>query len=82
MANNRLYLVHEPSMVGAYIGKRMARGWYDGRNAGASLEELYEYVDSFHAETQDEYIVLKETDDKSNEMILVRNISLERKAEQ
>lgn len=28
MANNRMYLIHRPTMIGIMLGKRMAFGWY------------------------------------------------------
>jgi len=47
MANNRLWLVHEPSGESIYLGKRMGYGWY---GAPDSLgEQLNQWFDSLQA---------------------------------
>lgn len=57
MANNRMYLVHRPSLVGRYIGKRMGHGWYDGR---VDLTPLYDYVESITCLEQDDFFLIQE----------------------
>jgi hypothetical protein len=67
MANNRLYLVHEPSMTGVFLGKRMAWGWYfpkESEDLGEAIKALYEYVEGNAEFDQDAFVVWDETSDK------------------
>ena len=70
MANNRMYFVHRPTMVGAYLGKRMGWGWYPNESVSDPINALYRYVednsqaisDEDGNEAQDDFVILKESD--------------------
>ncbi len=61
MANNRIYLVHKPTLAGVFIGKRMGWGWYS-QPKGDSMEVFYDYVaeNSKTAKEQDDFIIVME----------------------
>lgn len=41
MANNRMFLVHRPSMARIHLGKRMARGWYRTGSLDDALADFF-----------------------------------------
>ena len=51
MANNRMFLVHLPTMLAAPLGKRMGWGWYtnDKARIGESVSLLFEVLERDHA---------------------------------
>jgi len=47
MANSRMYLVHRPSRVAVYLGKRMGWGWYDTPpDLAAKIDRLFDRAES------------------------------------
>lgn len=62
MANNRMYLIHRPTGLGAYLGKRMAGGWYDGQLVGANIQKLYDAVEP-ESGFSDDFVIVTERDD-------------------
>lgn len=45
MANNRMYLMHRPSGLYIYLGKRLANGWFDiPDNLGFKIEQLHRNI--------------------------------------
>ncbi len=54
MANNRMFLLHQPSGVAVYLGKRMATGWYDTpKCVGDRIKALFEQVELENVATDD-----------------------------
>lgn len=47
MANNRLYLVHEPSNTGIGLAKHMTQGWYGGAER---LNDFFDYTYNYSIE--------------------------------
>ena len=43
MANNRMFLIHKPSMLAIQLGKRMGEGWYDAPEK-SELERFFDHV--------------------------------------
>ena len=64
MANERMYLLHEPSGYGVYMGKRMGWGWYDVPAILPHLiQHLHEIVElEAVGDEQDAYIVVLDGD--------------------
>ena len=67
MANNRMYLVHTPTGLAVFLGKRMAHGWYRNSisDTNAELTNLYEVLDEMdppYANDQDNFKVIFELD--------------------
>ena len=65
MANNRMLLVHRPTGLAVFLGKRMAWGWYTSEGIGYRLEErissLFEEVEnSDYTGTQDDFALAME----------------------
>lgn len=67
MANNRMYLVHRPTRLGIYLGKRMAIGWYGVPPVlAARLQSLFDQVEQADYDgSQDDFAVVLEDDDES-----------------
>ena len=65
MANERLYLVHVPSMLGCAIGKRMGFGWYTNQavNMDDVLNNFYDEVELNPGDNQDDFILVFESQD-------------------
>ncbi len=42
MANNRMYLLHRPSGLAAYLGKHMGAGWYTSKGTRKRVEALFD----------------------------------------
>ena len=43
MANNRMFLMHRPSGLAVYLGKRMAWGWYGTpENIAENIKNLFD----------------------------------------
>lgn len=71
MANNRMYLVHQPSGLGFGLGKRMGWGWYSGwggRQPGEYINAMNHFYDLCLAECeqssdQDDFVVVLESDE-------------------
>ena len=53
MANNRLFIMHMPSKVCVYLGKRMASGWYDAPDRD-KIQAFYDWIDAEWPDTQDQ----------------------------
>lgn len=72
MANNRMFLVHRPTGLAVYLGKRMGWGWYD---APAHLAEqmtlLYAVLESEYGYEgqQDAFQVAMESPESETEGI-------------
>lgn len=66
MANERMYLLHEPSGFYVPLGKRMGWGWYGVPvDIGFHIRSLYELVECQEAEgDQDAFVVAFEGDDR------------------
>ena len=70
MANNRIFLVYEPTGRAVCLGKRMAWGWYGVlTDIGEKLQILYDHVreegsdqDAFRVVTRDEIVSYGEMD--------------------
>lgn len=65
MANNRMWLVHRPTGLAAYLGKRMGWGWYmrDSERAamGENIETLYEVLEEMgYGGEQDNFVLAME----------------------
>ena len=45
MANNRMFLVHRPSGLAVFLGKRMGHGWYTTDRC-ASVQILFDAVEN------------------------------------
>ena len=59
MANNRMYLVHKPSGLGVYLGKRMGYGWYDApEDLGVKMNDLFE--ECIGEGNQDDFAIVME----------------------
>ena len=59
MANNRMFLIHKPSKIGIYFGKRMAAGWYDAPEKDY-IERYYDYLEDNFFDTRDDLILAME----------------------
>ncbi|MBL4680848.1 MAG: hypothetical protein JKY88_09015 [Pseudomonadales bacterium] len=59
MANNRMFLIHKPSRIGAYIGKRMARGWYDPPEQ-EYIQKFYDYLEDNYFDSRDDLVLAME----------------------
>jgi hypothetical protein len=64
MANNRMFLVHIPSKLGIYIGKRMGFGWYDAPEK-PKLEAFYDYLEQNPIGSQDDFTLIMESSEES-----------------
>ena len=64
MANDRMFLLHEPSGYHVYIGKRMGWGWYGIPPAfQKTAQRLFDLVESQEAEgDQDSFVIALEAD--------------------
>lgn len=63
MADNRFYLIHEPSLHGVLIGKRLGGEIYP-KNPD-EVKMFFEWLSKFHCMTLDELYLFKEdTDEK------------------
>lgn len=66
MANNRMFLVHVPTGLAVYLGRRMAWGWYnhaDNENIGPNIARLFrvlEEMNDSYAGRQDDFSVALE----------------------
>lgn len=64
MANNRMLLVHVPTGLAAFIGKRMGLGWYtaDGQNVHDDVGMLFSVLDKDYGdyEDQDNFAIVME----------------------
>lgn len=47
MANNRLFLVHRPTGLAVFLGKRMLRGWYAIREDNP-LNDFFDRIDALY----------------------------------
>jgi hypothetical protein len=67
MANNRMYLVYEPTGLAIALGKRMGWGWYVSNAADKPfpqfMNDFYDLAISECEGDQDAFIIVKETDD-------------------
>ena len=61
MANNRMFLLHRPSGMAVYLGKRMATGWYDAPDdAGQRITTLFDMVERDHCDSEDFCIAMED----------------------
>ena len=62
MANNRMYLVHVPTGLAVFLGKRMGYGWYTTKEEriGPLVQKLFDVLDQEHVERQDDFAVAME----------------------
>lgn len=72
MADERMYLLHEPSGFNVYLGKRMGWGWYGvPDNLNERVQKLYDMVESQEAEgDQDAFIIAFESDPRLKDTIM------------
>ena len=69
MANNRMWLIHKPTLLGIGLGKRMYDGWYtsSGSNIGSNLEKLFDVVKEIDGlEHQDDYMLFMDDCEESS----------------
>jgi hypothetical protein len=59
MADNRMYLIHAPTKLGAKLGKRIGWGWYDEPEPGA-LQKFYDYLSEHPKGQQDDFVLATE----------------------
>ena len=61
MANNRMFLVHRPSGLAIFLGKRMGHGWYTTDRC-ASVQILFDAVENEYDyyNKQDDFAVAME----------------------
>lgn len=60
MANNRMYLVHRPTGLAVFLGKRMEYGWYDGENI--PVQKLFDALGKLdYADNQDDFAIYMES---------------------
>ena len=73
MANERMFLLHEPSGCYVPLGKRMGWGWYGTPEAiRERILKLFEMVESQEAEgDQDAFIVAFEGDQRLKRNVIV-----------
>jgi len=67
MANNRMYLLHIPTGLAVYLGKRGSYGWCMGdqieKNLGSNIALLYQVTDDMKCDyegDQDDYVIALE----------------------
>lgn len=64
MANNRMWLVHAPTGLAVFLGKRMGWGWYTMKESDthAKLQCLYDTLeDQGYAGNQDDFVLAMES---------------------
>jgi hypothetical protein len=54
-----MYLVHKPSGLGVFIGKRMGYGWYDAPD-GDKIQKFYDRVEYEGEGSRDDFVLLME----------------------
>ncbi len=59
MANNRVWLLHRPSLTIVHLGKRMGTGWYNPPEPEL-LQAFYDFLEAEHFETMDDFEILIE----------------------
>ena len=61
MANNRMFLVHRPSGLAVFLGKRMGHGWYTTDRC-IGVQELFDALENEHTyyNQQDDFAVALE----------------------
>lgn len=59
MANNRMWLLHKPTMLAVLLGKRMAVGWYQAPDKD-ELERFYRYLEHHPMGSQDDFVIAME----------------------
>ena len=71
MANERMYLLHEPSGYFVYLGKRMGWGWYDApAYLRDNITKLYELIEYQIAEgNQDAFIICFDNDQRLKHLV-------------
>ena len=62
MANNRMYLVHIPTGLAVFLGKRMSSGWYTAKEEliGPDVQKLFEVLESqeyYYANRPDDFAI-------------------------
>ena len=61
MANNRMFLLHNPSGLCVYLGKRLAWGWYSvPKDLGKQLQTLFDHLRANPEGHQDDFVVAVE----------------------
>ena len=60
MADNRMYLIHIESGLGAYIGRRSGYEWYSPAGSAECLERLYQKASMYAG--IDGFLIVKEDD--------------------
>jgi hypothetical protein len=66
MADNRMFLFHKESMMGAALGKRYrGAGWYHNtpEKIGQNIQALFDEVEKNYPESMDEFSIITETDE-------------------
>ena len=59
MADNRMYLVHRPTGLAVFLGKRMARDWYGGEDV--PIQQLFDALEEMAYEgNQDDFAIAME----------------------
>lgn len=63
MANNRLWLVHRPSGLSVFLGKRMASGWYGAPpDLGEKLNSLFTAAEDAEGSQDDFVLAIEDAD--------------------
>lgn len=61
MANNRMFLVHRPTGLRVYLGKRFGWGWKNVPNdLGEQLQKLFDYLRENPHGSQDDFLLAME----------------------
>ena len=57
MANNRMFLIHRPTMIGIMLGKRMGYGWYRPPSE-EDMSVFYDIaIDHSDGQSQDDFFI-------------------------
>jgi len=59
MANNRMFLVHKPTMLGVRLGRRGAWGWHSP-DSSEELARFYLYLERNSVGSQDDFHIFME----------------------
>ena len=58
-----MFLVHRPTGLAIYLGKRMGWGWYGApEDTGSELNRFYEYLERECGDGQDNFVLVNELD--------------------
>lgn len=60
MANNRMFLVHEPSGIGLMLGKVLGQEWYKPPEQ-ERFQEFYDYIYTTFGYGQEDFILVTES---------------------